>query len=228
MLQFAARRKFAARAGGVVTAAAVLITGLSATEASAASGVWDRVAQCESGGNWKINTGNGYKGGLQFTSSTWRAYGGGQYAASAHNASKEQQIAVAKRVLAGQGPGAWPVCSRKAGLTRSNGGAASTAAAATAPKKAASSQAAPKAVAKKTVTKKTVTKSSATKTSATKSSATKQSNAAGRTAYKISKKYVNGRYLNVKTATNSTDGHWHAFYKTVNGKKVWKKVWVAN
>ena len=78
---------------------------------------WDRVAQCESGGNWSINTGNGFSGGLQFTASTWRAFGGAQFADVAHNASREQQIAVAERVLAGQGWGAWPVCSRKADAT---------------------------------------------------------------------------------------------------------------
>jgi len=81
---------------------------------AAPSSVWDRVAQCESGGNWGTNTGNGYYGGLQFSSSTWRAYGG---SGSASGASREQQIAVAERVLAAQGWGAWPVCSRKAGAT---------------------------------------------------------------------------------------------------------------
>lgn len=76
---------------------------------------WDRVAQCESGGRWGVNTGNGYHGGLQFAPSTWRAFGGGQFASSAHQASRSEQIAVAERVLAKQGWGAWPVCSRKAG-----------------------------------------------------------------------------------------------------------------
>jgi resuscitation-promoting factor RpfA len=88
-----------------------------------ADDVWDRVARCESGGRWNINTGNGYHGGLQFTSSTWKAYGGTKYASSAHLASREQQIEVARKVLAGQGPGAWPVCSRNAGLTRAHAGA---------------------------------------------------------------------------------------------------------
>jgi resuscitation-promoting factor RpfB len=73
---------------------------------------WDAVASCESGGNWSINTGNGYYGGLQFSSSTWLAYGGGAYAARADLAAKSQQIAVAEKVLAAQGPGAWPVCGR--------------------------------------------------------------------------------------------------------------------
>jgi nucleoid-associated protein YgaU len=83
--------------------------------------VWDRVAQCESGGNWTINTGNGFYGGVQFAAGTWKAYGGKTYASQAHQASKAEQIAIARRVLAGQGPGAWPVCSRRAGLTKSNG-----------------------------------------------------------------------------------------------------------
>ncbi|WP_323189306.1 transglycosylase family protein [Kitasatospora sp. NBC_00240] len=92
---------------------------LAATGAHAAPvSVWDKVAQCESGGNWSINTGNGYYGGLQFSQSTWKAFGGGQYAPQAHKASKGQQIAVAEKVLSSQGPGAWPVCSVKAGLTK--------------------------------------------------------------------------------------------------------------
>jgi resuscitation-promoting factor RpfA len=88
---------------------------------AAATTVWDRVAQCESGGNWKINTGNGFYGGVQFAAGTWKAYGGNTYANQAHLATKAEQIAIARRVLAGQGPGAWPVCSRRAGLTKSNG-----------------------------------------------------------------------------------------------------------
>jgi nucleoid-associated protein YgaU len=98
---------------------------LTATSANAASvSTWDAVAQCESGGDWSINTGNGFYGGLQFTNSTWAAYGGTQYAASADQATKGQQIAVAEQVLASQGPGAWPVCSVQAGLTA--GGAAAS------------------------------------------------------------------------------------------------------
>jgi hypothetical protein len=99
---------------------------LSATPAQAAGSVWDRVAACESGGNWHINTGNGFYGGVQFTNSTWRGYGGAKYAARADLATKAQQIAIAKKTLASQGPGAWPVCSVKAGLTKSNGGASAT------------------------------------------------------------------------------------------------------
>ncbi|MFD3923978.1 transglycosylase family protein [Streptomyces sp. NPDC058595] len=79
---------------------------------------WEKVAACESTNNWQINTGNGYYGGLQFSQSTWEAFGGGQYAPRADLATKDQQIAVAEKVLKGQGPQAWPHCSVKAGLTR--------------------------------------------------------------------------------------------------------------
>ncbi|MBD0839766.1 MULTISPECIES: transglycosylase family protein [unclassified Streptomyces] len=82
---------------------------------------WDKVAACESTNNWNINTGNGYYGGLQFAQSTWEAYGGTRYAPRADLATKDQQIAVAEKVLDGQGPGAWPVCSVRAGLTRGGG-----------------------------------------------------------------------------------------------------------
>ena len=76
---------------------------------------WDRVAACESGNNWHINTGNGYQGGLQFSPSTWNAHGGGQFASAANLATREQQIVVAERVLASQGRGAWPVCGHGLG-----------------------------------------------------------------------------------------------------------------
>jgi len=114
-----ANAAFAVTAVGAAVAAPLV--GSMGT-ASADTGVWDAVAQCESTGNWAINTGNGFYGGLQFTQSTWAGYGGTTYASRADLASREQQIAVAQRVLAGQGPGAWPVCSIKAGLTSSNGG----------------------------------------------------------------------------------------------------------
>ncbi len=117
------RLRAAVLAGVVV---AVPVAGLvTATSASAASvSTWDAVAQCESTGNWSIDTGNGFSGGLQFTPSTWAAYGGTQYASSASQASKGQQIAVAEKVLASQGVGAWPVCGPQAGL--SQGGAAAS------------------------------------------------------------------------------------------------------
>src|SRR5690606_8861796 len=103
----AARVAFA----GAVMAAPVAI----AAPASAAD--WDLLAQCESSGNWSINTGNGYYGGLQFSQSTWEAFGGTQYAPNAAQASREQQIAIAEKVLAAQGPNAWPGCTAKVNWT---------------------------------------------------------------------------------------------------------------
>ncbi|QES51902.1 ATP/GTP-binding protein [Streptomyces venezuelae] len=96
--------------------AALLSPALSAAPAHAASvATWDKVAQCESGGNWSINTGTHY-GGLQFSASTWRAFGGEAYAPYAHQATKTEQILIAEKVLAGQGEGAWPRCGPAAGL----------------------------------------------------------------------------------------------------------------
>ncbi|MHA0289037.1 transglycosylase family protein [Mycobacterium sp. C3-094] len=83
---------------------------LAGTAGAATDNEWDRVASCESGGNWAINTGNGYQGGLQFSPSTWSGHGGGEFAPAAHLATKDEQIAVAERVLATQGKGAWPTC----------------------------------------------------------------------------------------------------------------------
>ncbi|MFI1924864.1 MULTISPECIES: transglycosylase family protein [unclassified Streptomyces] len=94
-----------------VTGVAIAAPLMAAGNASAATASeWDAVAQCEAGGNWSINTGNGYYGGLQFSASTWAAYGGTAYASTADQASKSQQIAIGEKVLAGQGKGAWPVC----------------------------------------------------------------------------------------------------------------------
>ncbi|MBP2413217.1 nucleoid-associated protein YgaU [Arthrobacter stackebrandtii] len=104
---------------------------LAGTGANAADGgTWDAIAQCESGGNWAINTGNGYSGGLQFSPGTWAAYGG---TGAPENASREQQIAVAERVQAGQGWGAWPSCSAQLGLSGGGGTAYAPAAPAPAP-----------------------------------------------------------------------------------------------
>ncbi|WP_026549825.1 transglycosylase family protein [Arthrobacter sp. Br18] len=110
-------QKFAtnARRGLAAVALSGLALGAAAGSANAApASDWDRLAQCESGGNWGINTGNGFSGGLQFTPSTWAAFGG---QGSPTDASREQQIAVAENVLAGQGWGAWPACSAKLGLS---------------------------------------------------------------------------------------------------------------
>ncbi|GAA3805331.1 resuscitation-promoting factor protein RpfA [Streptomyces coacervatus] len=117
--------RVAALAG--VTGVAIAAPLMAAGNASAATASeWDTVAQCESGGNWSINTGNGYYGGLQFSASTWAAYGGTQYASTANQASKAQQITVAEKVLAAQGKGAWPVCGTGLSGAAYNGGSASS------------------------------------------------------------------------------------------------------
>lgn len=91
-------------------------SGRNNNRATSSTNIWDRVAECESGQNWSYNGGSGYDGGLQFLPGTWRAYGGREFAEFAHQASREQQIIVAERVLADVGWRAWPACSRKLGL----------------------------------------------------------------------------------------------------------------
>src|SRR6478752_4869233 len=113
---------------GVVAGAAALA--LAGPASAAPDSTWDAVAQCESSGNWSINTGNGYYGGLQFSQSTWNAFGGQEYASRADLASREEQIAIAEKTLAGQGWGAW-ACAYAGGgegstertVTGSNGAA---------------------------------------------------------------------------------------------------------
>lgn len=97
----------------MVGASAAALMFVSPAIASAQAHNWDAVAECESGGNWAISTGNGYYGGLQFSQSTWTGYGGGAYASTANQATREQQIEIAENVLAGQGVGAWPVCGQR-------------------------------------------------------------------------------------------------------------------
>ncbi|MFD1656801.1 transglycosylase family protein [Streptomyces caeni] len=127
------RKARTTRTTAVLAGAALLAPlGLLAATGNAAaadSGVWDRIARCESGGNWHINTGNGYYGGLQFSAGTWRAYGGTAYAPTADKASKQAQITVATKVQNAQGWGAWPVCSARAGAHGSAPAASGTRAA---------------------------------------------------------------------------------------------------
>ncbi|MBD0708214.1 MULTISPECIES: peptidoglycan DD-metalloendopeptidase family protein [unclassified Streptomyces] len=109
------RASLTVTAGGAGVALPLIGAG---TVHAASLDVWEKVASCESTSHWHINTGNGYFGGLQFTQSTWERYGGTHYAPRADLASKDQQIAIAERVLKGQGPGAWPACGPRAGLAR--------------------------------------------------------------------------------------------------------------
>ncbi|WP_405831319.1 transglycosylase family protein [Streptomyces sp. NBC_01176] len=105
-----------------VTGSAIAIPLLGAASANAADGTtWDRVAECESGGQWSADDGNGYYGGLQLTQENWQRYGGRMYAPSADEASRSQQIAIAEKVLADQGLAAWPTCGPLSGLSKNSG-----------------------------------------------------------------------------------------------------------
>lgn len=128
--------RIAARRGATVAAISVAGLAISATAANAttSTSTWDALAQCESGGNWATNTGNGYSGGLQFSPTTWAAYGG---TGSAADASREQQIAVAEQVQASQGWGAWPSCAAQLGLSGGATGAVQAAPVQSAPVQAA-------------------------------------------------------------------------------------------
>jgi len=181
------RRAIGAGAGLALS----LAIGLSgAVPAEAATSVWDKVAQCESGGNWKINTGNGFYGGLQFAAGTWKAYGGKTYASQAHLATKTEQIAIARRVLAGQGPGAWPTCGRRAGLTKANGNASAKAAPATNPSAS------------------TIQKSSDSKKQIAKKSTHKKYSASGTTVH-----VKRGDTLRKIAKRNSVKGGWKGLWK---------------
>jgi nucleoid-associated protein YgaU len=129
-------------AGAAAVSVGVSVGALAGPASAAEPNDWDAVAQCESSGNWSINTGNGYYGGLQFSASTWAAYGGLEFAPRADLATKEQQIAVAERTLDGQGPGAWPTCGKALDPSAPEAGAP---AAAPAPAPAPAPEAAPAA-----------------------------------------------------------------------------------
>jgi LysM repeat protein len=164
---------------------------IAATPAQAASVNWDAIAQCESGGNWNTSTGNGYYGGLQFTQSTWKAYGG---TGSPQSASREQQIAVAERVLQGQGIGAWPVCGKKGGSASGHVSAKSSAK--STPKKST----APK---KSTTPKKVATQPAATAVPSSNPNGD-YTVVAGDTLSKIAKQFnVEGGYQKLQSLNNS-------------------------
>lgn len=182
---------------GVVGAASV-VGGIASANSAHAATNWDAIAQCESGGNWSTNTGNGFSGGLQFTTSTWRAYGGGAYASTAAGASRDQQIAVAENVLAGQGIGAWPVCGARAGSSATPQVSTSRSQVRTAP-----------ATTKATVVAKAPAK---VKTTSKATTTTKAANAAPK---------VSGNTITVKAgdtlsqlaATYGVKGGWQALYQ---------------
>lgn len=184
--------------------------GLSAPANAASGSTWDALAQCESGGNWAINTGNGYYGGLQFTQGTWTANGG---TGSPANASRETQIAVAEHVLASQGWGAWPACSAKLGLSGTTGAAPAaipqqTTTAAQAPAaKAPAAQAAPKATTPATTAApKATTPAAAAKPAAVPTSGKTYTVASGDTLDSIATKLgIDGGWTKLWAANTSID-----------------------
>jgi nucleoid-associated protein YgaU len=124
---------------GVATTAVALPLVTAGSASAASESQWDVVARCESGGNWSINTGNGFYGGLQFTQSTWSGYGGTGYAPRADLAGKSAQIAVAEKVLASQGKGAWPVCGKGLASGGYSGGGSSSSSGTSGPSSSSSS-----------------------------------------------------------------------------------------
>lgn len=103
-------------AGSVAVLSAFSPVVMAAPAEAASLSTWKRLAQCESGQRWQINTGNGYYGGLQFSARTWKGFGGRKFAFNAHRATRAEQIKIAEKVRRNQGWGAWPTCSRKLGL----------------------------------------------------------------------------------------------------------------
>ena len=111
-------RSLAATLFVALTTTLLIGTTLSVPAEAVKMRTWNKLAKCESGGRWHINSGNGYYGGLQISRGTWRAFGGKKFARSANKASKRQQVRVAKRIKRNQGWGAWPHCSRRIGVRR--------------------------------------------------------------------------------------------------------------
>src|SRR5699024_11626715 len=107
----------AAAALAATAVAAVPVVGMAAPASAADDSTWNKLAQCESGGNWSINTGNGYYGGLQFSQQTWEAFGGTQYASQADQATRSQQIATDEEGLATERRGDRQACSAQLRLT---------------------------------------------------------------------------------------------------------------
>jgi hypothetical protein len=195
-------RKHARIALGIVAAGtagtAVLLGPASAAQAKSVN--WDAVAQCESGGNWSINTGNGYYGGLQFNRGTWKAYGGTKYASTADKASRAEQIRIAEKVLGGQGIGAWPVCGRKGGSTKHY--------------KVSHKSVSHKSVTHKSVTHKSVTHKSVTHKSVTHKSATHKKAATPNVTRATGVTYLvrSGDTLSAIAGKHAVKGGWRTLY----------------
>ncbi|WP_306205681.1 LysM peptidoglycan-binding domain-containing protein [Actinoplanes sp. RD1] len=205
------RKSSSLRALGLMVAGAAggaVLLGSGGAAQAKSSVNWDAVAQCESGGNWSINTGNGYYGGLQFSRSTWKAYGGGKYASTANKASRSEQIRIAEKVLDGQGIGAWPVCGKKAGSTKSYSGTNTSGA------KSSSSSSAKKSTksSSSSSAKKSTKSSSSSSSKKSTSRTTVSAKATGRT-------YVvkSGDTLAKIAAAQHVKGGWRALYSLNTG-----------
>ena len=207
------RRSIKARFAGIgVAGAATIAAGVAtANEAKAAGSVWDAVAQCETGQNWATNSVPGYSGGLGFANRYWAAFGGTQYSALPYQATREQQIAVAQRILATNGPTAWPVCGPRAGLTKANGGAATAAAAPAAAAAPSTSRSTTRTAPKATTTTKKAT------TAAPKAAATPAAKPANTTPA------VSGNTVTVKAGDTLSE-----LAVTLGVKGGWKALYAAN
>lgn len=196
-------------AGVGIAGAATIAAGVAtANEAKAANSIWDAVAQCETGQNWATNSVPGYSGGLGFANQYWAAFGGTQFSQLPYQATREQQIVVAQRILAANGPTAWPVCGPRAGLTKANGGAASSAAAAPTTTSRSTTRTAPST---------TTPKKAATTTKAATPKAAKPANSAPA---------VSGKTVTVKLGDTLSElaqqlgvkGGWQALYQANTAK----------
>ncbi|MER6958820.1 transglycosylase family protein [Streptomyces sp. NPDC000618] len=214
-----ASRKTAVLAGAVLLAPLGLLSA-TGNAAAADSGVWDRIAQCESGGNWHINTGNGYYGGLQFSAGTWRAYGGTAYASTADKASKAQQISVAAKVQKAQGWGAWPTCSARAGASGSAPDSGSSSTKSNSSKSNSGKQNSSKSSSGKSNSSKSSKSSSSSKSSNSSSSKSSSSTAPERSTSQTSRGTSRGDYTVVRGDTLSTIAARNA--------TTWQRIYAAN
>jgi len=191
-----------------VAGTAVLLGPASAAQASSVN--WDAVAQCESGGNWSINTGNGYYGGLQFSRSTWKANGGGKYASTANKASRSEQIRIAEKVLDSQGIGAWPVCGKKAGSSKSYSSSSSSTKSSSKKSTSKKSESTHKSTTHKATTKKATSTKKSTARKATTSKVTRTT-----TVKPTGRTYVvrSGDTLSKIATKNHVKGGWHTLYQ---------------
>jgi LysM repeat protein len=196
-------------AGVGIAGAATIAAGVAtASEAKAAGSIWDSVAQCETGQNWATNSVPGYSGGLGFANRYWAAFGGTEFSQLPYQATREQQIVVAQRILAVNGPSAWPVCGPRAGLTKANGGAATAAAPTTTSR--STTRTAP------STTKAPATTKKATTPKATTNAAPKAAPKATTTAPAVSGKTVTiklGDTLSELALQLGVKGGWQALYQ---------------